>query len=367
MSTRSPVSLPADLQAVLQLRGASHTCRKDVLDAMNKISFFAPPAPKSSNRFTNLANSPAPEGWRAKEDEEWTSVRKRHGHGGNHSSHGGGHSSHGGSHGHRRYPTHSAPPASEEPKREVKEGVWRSSRFKPIEEVIETSMEDRIMGKVRAKINKIGTSTFDATKAFMQQILDSGETDFLEEFMRFVFQKAATENAFCALYARLLHELADEFSHLRHAMQYRFREYIRVFDEMSKAPDVGTADYKAFVEAQEQKKFRRGYSQFIAELAKLGEVSMDDFKVLAGKIIETVQTCYTTEGNKNLCEELVDCFLTMWRANPSLFKKQEWVEPYIAQMRLIVGAPRESAPGLSNKAKFGLMDILDLATKGGKK
>lgn len=351
MATRSPATLPADLQAVLHLRSGTHVCRKDVQDTMSKIPFFSPPVPKMTNRFPTLSHSPAPEGWRAKEEEEWTSVRKRPAHHHNH--------------GPRRY-TPAPPPNPDEPKREIKEGVWRSSRFKPVEEAVEVNVEDRIMGKVRAKINKIGASTFDATKAFMQQILDSGETDFLEEFMRFVFQKAATENSFCGLYARLLHELADEFPHLRHAMQFRFREYIRVFDEMSKAPDVGTADYKAFVEAQEQKKFRRGYSQFVAELAKLGEVSVDDFKVLAGKVIETLQTCYTVETNKNLCEELVDCFLTMWKANPALFKKQEWVEPYIAQMRLIIGAPRESSPGLSNKAKFGLMDILDLATKGKK-
>jgi hypothetical protein len=146
-------------------------------------------------------------------------------------------------------------------------------------------------------------------------------------------------------------------------MEFRFREYTRVFDEASKSPDVGTADYKAFVEAQEAKKFRRGYSQFVAELAKLGEVPMEDFRTLVGKIIDTLKTCYVAEENKGLCEELVDCFLTMWKANPSLFKKQEWTDPYIEQMRLIVGTPRESAPGLSNKAKFGLMDILDLAKK----
>ncbi len=345
MATRSPATLPANLQEVLQLRASSTACRKDVVDAMSNISFFNPPKAKGT-RFQNLAGTPAPDGWRAKEEDEWTSVRKRPG-----------------PPPPRRYGSSAPYIPAEDSKREVKEGVWRASRFKPIDAASETTMEDRIMGKVRAKVNKIGASTFDATKAFMQQILDSGEKDFLEEFMRFVFQKAATETAFCGLYARLLHELADEFEHLRHAMQFRFREYIRIFDEMAAAPDVGTADYKAFVEAQEQKKFRRGYSQFVAELAKLGEVSMQDFRTLVGKIIENLMSCYVVEANKVLCEELVDCFSAMWKANPSLFKKQEWVEPYVTAMRLIVDTPRESAPGLSNKARFGLMDVLDLATK----
>ena len=169
------------------------------------------------------------------------------------------------------------------------------------------------MGKVRAKVNKLGHSTYDATKSFMKQILDSGETDFLEEFMKFVFTKAATETAFCGLYARFLHELADEFPHLREAMIRKFREYTRVFDEASNAPDVGTSDYVAFVEAQEQKKFRRGYSQFVAELAKLGEVTMDDFRLLVNQVVETIRVCYVKEENKLMCEEVIDCFMMMVR------------------------------------------------------
>ncbi len=214
------------------------------------------------------------------------------------------------------------------------------------------------MGKVRAKVNKLGHSTYDATKAFMKQILDSGETDFLEEFMRFVFNKAATESSFCGLYARFLHELADEFSHLRDAMVRKFREYTRVFDEASKAPDVGTQDYAAFVEAQEQKKFRRGYSQFVAELAKLGEVTTEDFRLLVNQIVETIRISYEKEESRQMCEEVIDCFLTMVRA-----VKIGWMREHVDALRSIVGTDKAKAPGLSNKGRFALMDILDLVSK----
>jgi DNA-binding ferritin-like protein (Dps family) len=238
-------------------------------------------------------------------------------------------------------------------------GAWRSSRFQPIEDTIHNeSMEDRIMGKVRAKVNKLGHSTYDSTKAFMKQILDSGETDFLEEFMRFVFGKAATEPAFCGLYARFLHELADEFPHLRNAMVRKFREYTRVFDEASQAPDVGTSDYTAFVEAQEQKKFRRGYSQFVAELAKLGEVSMEDFRLLVNRVVETIQVCHVKEENRVMCEEIIDCFMVMVRA-----AKVDWMREYVETLRSVVAAPKDAAPGLSNKGRFAIMDILDLVKR----
>jgi hypothetical protein len=215
------------------------------------------------------------------------------------------------------------------------------------------------MGKVRAKVNKLGHSTYDATKAFMKQILDSGEVDFLEEFMRFVFGKAAMEPSFCGLYARFLHELADEFPHLREAMVRKFREYTRVFDEASKAPDVGTSDYKAFVEAQEQKKFRRGYSQFVAELAKLGEVSMEDFRLLVDRVVDTIQICHVKEEDRLLCEEVIDCFFMMVKA-----VKVDWMREYVDILRSVSKAPKEASPGLSNKGRFALMDILDLVLKG---
>jgi hypothetical protein len=385
MSIRSTIALPDPLKAVLDLRKTETKCRPDIEIALTKYGLVhsvpkAAPAPSSKpvtrpeSRFTHLGNCAAPEGWRSKnvaampsrsgchmdalrpdarptmrpeapafsekEDDKWVNVstsKKRHG-----------------------VSTFRRPEASAVPKEDRPATAWKSSRFQPLEETIATeSMEDRIMGKVRAKVNKLGHSTFDATKAFMKQILDSGEVDFLEECMRFVFGKAAMESTFCGLYARFLHELADEFPHLRDAMVRKFREYTRVFDEASKAPDVGTSDYKAFVEAQEQKKFRRGYSQFVAELAKLGEVSMEDFRLLVDRVVDTIQICHVKEEDRLLCEEVIDCFFMMVKA-----VKVDWMREYVDVLRSVSKAPKDASPGLSNKGRFALMDILDLVLKG---
>lgn len=244
--------------------------------------------------------------------------------------------------------------------------AWKSSRYQSVETKIATeSIEERIMGKIRAKINKIGESTYEATKAFMQQILDSGETGFLEEFMQWVFQKAAMEPAFCGLYARLLHELADEFGHLRTEMQSRFRNYTRVFVEAKNTPDVGTADYSAFVEAQSQKKFRRGYSQFVAELAKLGEIPAEDFRILVEQIVLSIRSSVELEENKVLCEELVDCLMTMCMAcGKTILSSTRWIGGYLKELDAVAKAPRTEVPGLTNKARFGLMDLQDAHRSG---
>jgi hypothetical protein len=387
--------LPENLKQVLDMRRPDLKCRKEVEDALQKYGLIRVSTVSASatatatatsaasgvrpmcaapvrqmtggagqNRFMNLGHCAAPEGWRSKnvrevthareepeKEDRWVSVsggKKRPGFRNREDF--------------RKEvaPVVGAVSASTSPAAPPTNGAWRSSRFQPLEDTMSgDSMEDRIMGKVRAKVNKLGYSTYDATKAFMKQILDSGEVDFLDEFMRFVFQKAATETAFCGLYARFLHDLSDEFPHLRKAMVCKFREYTRIFDEASKAPDVGTTDYKAFVEAQEQKKFRRGYSQFVAELAKMGEVSMEDFRLLVNQVVETIRVCHEKEENRLLCEEVIDCYRMMVQA-----VHVDWMKENVDVLRLVVDAPRDAAPGLSNKGRFALMDILDLVAKG---
>ena len=228
------------------------------------------------------------------------------------------------------------------------------------------TVEDRMLARVKGKINKIGASTYEATKVFMQQILDSEETGFLDEFMKFVFSKAATESAFCSLYAKLLHELADEFTHLRTVMLALFRDYIEIFKEVEETPDVGSSDYINFVEAQERKKFRRGYSQFVAELVKLGEADVDDFATLIHTIVDVIEANNTNSSKTLLCEEYIDCLANLCNSAPAILSAAKWSESIRKRLDVLAGKPRADVPGLTNKGRFALMDLVDSASRGWK-
>jgi hypothetical protein len=227
--------------------------------------------------------------------------------------------------------------------------------------------EERILAKVKGKINKLGPSTYDATKTFMQQILDSDETDFLDDFMKFVFQKAATEPTFCPTYARLLHELADEFTHLRDVMHTLFRDYTSIFSEVEgTAPDPSSESYKEFVEGQERKKFRRGYSQFVAELAKHGEVDVDAFRILLFQIADVVDGFHIDEGKKQLSEEYIDCLSNMCKSASPILVANSWSGEIQTRLAALVAKPAASLSGFTPKARFALMNLVDYARRGWK-
>jgi len=225
-----------------------------------------------------------------------------------------------------------------------------------------------MLARVKGKINKIGPNTYEATKVFMQQILSSDNTEFLDEFMKFVFQKAATESSFCALYAKLLHELSTDFSHIRVVMNTIFRDYTSVFTEVDSSPDVGTEDYKAFVQAQERKKFRRGYSQFVAELVKLGEVDIDAFTELVQQIVTVLEGSCTSPDKTLVCEEYIDCLANMCHSAGNIISVASWADGIKGRLEKLskIKNLRLEAPGLTKKGQFALMDLVDFANRGWK-
>ncbi len=400
----SPV-LPDTMRAVLDMRSKEGlVCRPEVEDRLKKIPFFSKTAAvaavsaphNQSGRFLNIGKTASPDGWRnykstfsAKQKtyppaedgfEVWTG-KKKYGGGSStgagagsgtgytsYSSHTNSHSSTHSASNTTHTATSSSSPSISAPKTTPSDpGAWKAAKFQSLESKIATeSVEDRILGKIRSKVNSLGESTYESTKSFMEQILDSDQTEFLGEFMQLVFTKAATEPLFCARYARLLHELGSNFSHLRKEMQSRFRDYTAIFEEAEKTPDVGAKDYLKFVEMQEQKKFRRGYSQFVAELAKHGEINMVDFRTLIETIVRFIESVVTIPEKTLLCEEYVDCLSRICIAGAPLLKKEEWIQTCLATLQTVSSLPRSTSPGLSNKARFAIMDLNDFAARGWK-
>ena len=216
--------------------------------------------------------------------------------------------------------------------------------------------EERMMDRIRDKMNKFSATTFDATKTWLSQLLDSGETDFLTDFITLVFEKAAAEQTFCPLYARLITELCAGFPHLKTELQRIFGEFMDIFIEAAEEPDVAAAEYKAFVALRERRRFRRGYAAFVGEIAKLEILSAADVIRTCDIILTQLMVCKVMPGKGVLCEEYADCLTTLMKSCSTLIRQS--VAPLIVKVREAM--VREQSPSLTNKARFALMDITDI-------
>jgi hypothetical protein len=328
-----PIACPEDVKAkILALRVPSD----GVTGTRMNTNWRSGPATQNSNSNSRAGDRHGPS--------------HGHGHGHGHGNRGGG----GAGGGSRFQPVHSRafgrPPVTVHPAAGAPAPVRFGNKGRT-----DVTTEERMMDRIRDKMNKFSVMTYDATKTWLSQLLDSGETEFLNEFITLVFEKAAAEPTFCPLYARLITELRAAFPHLGDELQRIFKSFMSIFEEAAEEPVMGSVEYNAFVAMRERRRNRRGYATFIGEAAQNGAFSAADVTRTIDVVLDGLHAARLDASKGQLTEEYAECLATlMKRCKPMLGT----AAAIIARIRA-AQKKEDTAPGLTNKARFCLMDIAD--------
>jgi hypothetical protein len=252
-----------------------------------------------------------------------------------------------------------------------------TSRFKSSSEPIEEKILNRI---IRLKLNKFGPTTYTEIREFLYQILgqesidteDDGKisteegqvAEFVKDFMLMVFKKAAAEEIYCPLYAKLLSEIGAKHSVIFEEMNSLYQNYLEIFEEAD--VNVASGDNESFEKKNLEKKYRQGYSQFIAELTTLEILPLECLLSTYHTLIQQIQKHGGQKENKPLIEEYVDCLLRMSRVmkeKQSLFFTTARNKLFLQNKDILdslINLRDGTYPSLSPKARFLLMDIRDI-------
>ena len=250
-------------------------------------------------------------------------------------------------------------------------GAWHDSSdgFRPHQKYVSKfkkttgKVEDTILNTILlGKLNKFSQPNYNEIKEFITHIIASGQTDMMKCFMKLVFEKAASEEVFCPLYARLLSELSADYPVLLTEMANLYSQYMEIFEEV---PEHQTETYQEMCKRNVEKKYRRGYSQFLAELIKHNVVDQDTFMKIITTIIRQVEVNLTNKESTKLIEELADCFMKIVKAIRVQDSSSE--EDTLHAIRQILKNEFSerikpftiSQSGLSNKARFTFLDIYE--------
>ena len=266
-------------------------------------------------------------------------------------------------------PTHEA----EAPRRAFQEGAdgFRTSTQKYVSKFKKTTgqVEDTILNTILlGKLNKFSEPNYNEIKEFITHIIDSGQTDMIKCFMSIVFEKAASEEIFCPLYARLLSELSTQYPVLLTEMQNLFSEYMKIFEEIA---DSSSETYNELCKRNVEKKYRRGYSQFLTELIKHNSIDTATFMKTITTIITQIELNMCIVESVKLNEEFADCLMKIMKAiKTNLPQEEDQDENHIYQIRTILKHDmidriqpltlrHPDYMGVSNKARFTFLDIYE--------
>lgn len=246
------------------------------------------------------------------------------------------------------------------------------SKFKKNSEKVEDTILNTIL---LGKLNKFSEQNYAEIKEFVTHIIDGGQTEMIKCFMKLVFEKAASEEMFCPLYAKLLSELSSRYPVLLTEMANLYSVYMAIFEEV---PEAKAENYNEVCKQNVEKKYRRGYSQFLAELIKHCVIDTDVFMKTITTIISQVENNLKTKESSKLIEEYADCLMKIMKAiqedvveddsddSDDEDSKQDMIVSIRQSMK---GEPMTRIKpltvrnsewlGLSNKARFTFLDIIE--------
>lgn len=250
----------------------------------------------------------------------------------------------------------SASPSPSGAQQAPKQPVGRyQSRFKAT-----GNIEDKILNTVIGnKLNAFTPLTYNDTRDFIYQIIDSGEKEFTRDFIVKVFAKATTEDLYCALFAKLIAEIAHKYPVIYEEMDKYHSEFLSVFEDVKEDTET---DYVVLVK---QKQYRMGYGQFIAELAGLNALEKHQLVSMVTKIGESIWTLSAAENKVKTVEEFIDCLVRLTGGlrdrSPVFFKSVKGELMKILGEKISTLIARSSPfPSLSKKGGFGLMDLKEI-------
>ena len=174
----------------------------------------------------------------------------------------------------------------------------------------------------------------------------------MREFTWLVFRKAAAEDKYCSLFARLLADIQKEYPVILEEIQTLHTTYLDIWDATETK------------ETKVDRKCRLGYSQFLAELTALQVLDAKTIAMTLEALKRCIQECIHNEKYKETVEEYFDCLRRLCCAKISYEIHQLICSVLQKDLSLWIDEPRESVPGLSSKSRFACMDLLDLL--GGK-
>jgi hypothetical protein len=228
------------------------------------------------------------------------------------------------------------------------------SMFKTSTEPVQATIVNTI---ILNKLNKFSPANYDEVKEFLMEILGSGERDFLTEFMQLVFRKAAAEETFCPLYAKLLKELSTGYPFLLDEMHSLYQRYTNIFQEVEEGE---CANMEEFIQKNKEKKYRQGYSQFLAELLKHGIVEHNAFVATIKLIIEQIDVLSKQEDKSNVLEEYSNCLLRIFRVLKGNAAICSAIHADIAKVAAEQLGPltvrSQERPSLTNRIRFSILN-----------
>ena len=172
--------------------------------------------------------------------------------------------------------------------------------------------DDTIKNDINSDFNKLSPKNFEKLSSRIIQLLEK-HTDLLGFIVENCFNKATMQPIFCEMYVKFIKILKDTGFELKSILYEKCNEFNKQLIEF-KDNDKGYRDevtkenYDLFCEETKKKQFKKGYSQFIAQLFKGELIEIKELRKTIKQIQHNIEESQNDPKSSYL-EDNITCYI----------------------------------------------------------
>jgi len=224
---------------------------------------------------------------------------------------------------------------------------------------------EKTVNDIRIALNKMSTANYDKQRDAVLGLVNGyfAEEDAITEentrrISKAIFDIASTNKFYSEIYAKLYKELVAAHSVFSDLLE----EFVNGFNSMESVPvyidpDV---DYDGFCVYSKACEMRKSTSTVLVNCLKMALIDPSRISDILCEFLKFIDLKRTEDGVVKIVEEIVEnVYIIATLCSGDLSKTAKWREYVVPTIKRIIAEKTSGYPGMSNRANFKLMDLLE--------
>ena len=238
---------------------------------------------------------------------------------------------------------------------------WEAVRnFKKTEMVTNIGIDKKV-DELRCLLNKLTSKNYDIIKPQIVTLVDAiitnnNDTD-INKICNFIFEVASSNKFYSDIYALLYSQMIDSYSILKSILDNTLKTYLILFDDIELGDP--KLDYDKFCKINANNDKRKAISLFLTNLMKNNIISETIIMDMVCKLQNLLESLMNDTNKKKESEEIIENIYILLINSYEIITNKDEIKLYVSNNIETIS----NKSGISNKARFKYMDIIDFIEK----
>lgn len=224
----------------------------------------------------------------------------------------------------------------------------------------ERSENEVVISEMKKQLNKLTNDNYDVIRDKIFEVLYNHDVNnkCMDEINEVIFAISSGNAFFANVYARFMKDMIGKYESMRSVFNTHLDGVMSRFDTVRCGnPD---ENYDEFCKINKENEERRALVGFFVQLCLIDMVPVDRIVDIFYKLYDVVDKERINKASMSRIEEVITTIFGLVSGSLSFLKEHDKYDDIVEKVYAIATINKKTNPGLSNKAIFKMLDLVDI-------